>query len=143
MNDLQAQAVASVQGRGFYGPDAIPTNAKNPLLMAQFLRLVEEVGELGRALRKDVGTAEEAADVLVVLYQISHICGIALEEATRTKILADEQRGHLHNGFEAGRSRVRLVEADGLIGGIIYGSQNATAQDVVDRHPEGWGTDTF
>ena len=139
MSDLQAQAVASVQSRGFYEADAIPTNAKNPLLMAQFLRLVEEVGELGRALRKDAGTDEEAADVLVVLYQIANICGIALEEATRTKILADEQRGHLHNG----RSRVRLVESDGLIGGYNpdrwCSAPNAPEPDEV----HGWGTDTL
>jgi len=40
------------------------------------------------------------------------------------------------------KPRLRLLEVDGQIGGIHYGSQNATAQDVADRHPEGWGTDT-
>jgi NTP pyrophosphatase (non-canonical NTP hydrolase) len=96
---LQEMAVRSVQERGFY--DNLPPVVDDRLLMAQWLRFVEEVGELSRALRKGNGAADEMADVLIVLFQLAHVLGVDLEAATPDKLQRDEARGHLHNGAPA------------------------------------------
>lgn len=68
------------------------------LLMAQFVRLVEEVGELARAiLSNDKDNAiTEAADVYITDANIATTLGAILDDSVRAKLAADERRGLLH-----------------------------------------------
>ena len=52
-------------------------------VMGTYAWLVEEVGELSRALRKgdDVALSEEFADVLAWLVSLANLCGIDDEQA--------------------------------------------------------------
>jgi NTP pyrophosphatase (non-canonical NTP hydrolase) len=77
------KAVRSVYRRGFYG--GFPHLAGEPQLMAQFIRLSEEVGEEERARLQMSHTpshhtagalAEELADVAIVLAQIAWLTGM-------------------------------------------------------------------
>lgn len=68
------------------------------LLMAQFVRLAEEVGELARAiLSNDKDNAIiESADVYVTNANIATTLGAILDETVRAKLAADERRGVMH-----------------------------------------------
>lgn len=114
------RAVASVQARGFHAPDSIPDWMGEPLMMAQFARLSEEVGEVARSLRKGGDDlAEELADVVIVAAQMARLIGVDLEQAIAAKLTADEKRGHLHNGTT---SPVDLLQTGGLIGKALPGN---------------------
>lgn len=123
------QAVVSVKARGFHDPAAVPDWMGEPLMMAQFARLTEEVGEVARSLRKGGDTLpEELADVVIVAAQMAHIVGVDLHQAIADKLTADEMRGRLHNGHVVKRNghvvkRIQLVEVGGMI-----------AQGLADEH---------
>ncbi len=108
------RAVSSVKARGFHAPASIPDWMGEPLMMAQYARLAEEVGEVARSLRKGGDTlAEELADVVIVAAQMAHLINVDLEQAITAKLTADEIRGYLHNGHIT--QRIALTEVDGMI----------------------------
>jgi len=108
------RAVASVQARGFHDAASIPEWMGEPLMMAQFARLTEEVGEVARSLRKGGDTlAEELADVVIVAAQMAHLLGVDLETTITAKLASDEQRGHLHG--QHNHRRIHLTEVGVLI----------------------------
>ncbi len=112
------RAVSSVKARGFHAPASIPDWMGEPLMMAQYARLAEEVGEVARSLRKGGDTlAEELADVVIVAAQMAHLINVDLEKAIAAKLTADESRGHLHNGHIT--KRIQLTEVDGMIAQAI------------------------
>ncbi len=114
------QAVVSVKARGFHDPAAVPDWMGEPLMMTQFARLSEEVGEVARSLRKGGDDlAEELADVVIVAAQMAHIVGVDLHNAIAAKLTADEMRGHLHNGTTG---PVDLLQTGGLIGKALPGN---------------------
>lgn len=81
---IEAQAVRSVHRRGFY--DSTPFVANDPHIMAQVLRLVEEVGEyqharLHNAPKND--KAKEVADIAIVAYQLAWLTGVPLDALHR------------------------------------------------------------
>jgi len=111
--------------------------------------LAGEAGEVADGLKKHLyqghdldmdALTKELGDVLWYAADTATTLGLSLSDIAARNVAKLAER--FPNGFEEKRSRLRLVEVDGQIGGIHYGSQNATAQDVADRHPEGWGTDT-
>jgi len=97
MENIFDEAVESVRQRGFHDTPP-PGYTSDATLMAQYARLVEEVGELGRALREgdSAGVRYECADVVIVAAQIAHLRSIDLEHAIRNKCAQDEMRGWLH-----------------------------------------------
>lgn len=85
---IGAQAIRSVHRRGFY--DSTPPAANEPHVMAQFLRLVEEVGEYQHARLYNAPThekAKEVADIAIVVYQLAWLTGVPLD-ALQPKALA-------------------------------------------------------
>ena len=102
-SELQSLAVESVRRRGFWDHGNLPPATRNHRLMAQVLRLGEEVGELSRAIRKGhwPDVQAEGADVYIVLAQIMGMLFIDLDDAVRAKLMADEQRGYLHREGDA------------------------------------------
>jgi NTP pyrophosphatase (non-canonical NTP hydrolase) len=72
----------------------------NAMLMAQMLRLQEEVGELAQEFLDGNTDASqiEAADVAIVIFQIAEVLGCDLDATIRAKLVADERRGRLHGG---------------------------------------------
>jgi NTP pyrophosphatase (non-canonical NTP hydrolase) len=70
-NGVFSEAVRSVHRRGFYD-DVCPIIKQQPMLVAQYGRLVEEMTELDMALSRDPVSrvAEELADVAIVLAQL-------------------------------------------------------------------------
>ena len=76
--DACSESVRSVHRRGFY--DVLPDVAHNPAIMAQFLRLVEEAGELIEAspTMKTDRIADESADVVVADAQMAWLYGMEL-----------------------------------------------------------------
>jgi hypothetical protein len=99
--DIFREAAGSVDRRGFF--NIAPGLTKHEGVMAQHVRLVEEVGELSRALRKDDGSdeayrarCEELADVVIVCASMAHVLGIDLWAEIQRKLKADELRGLLH-----------------------------------------------
>ncbi len=57
-------------------------------LHATFAWMVEEVGELAKAIRMGEGIEEEVADVLAWLLSVANLLGVDAEEAVRKKYLA-------------------------------------------------------
>jgi len=91
----------SVRRRGFLTTEGQAPTFDDSLLMAQFTRLVEEVGELGRAMRHNDGATMlmELADVAIVCGAIAAHKGWNLDAAVNAKCARDEMtRGHLHDG---------------------------------------------
>ena len=83
----------SVARRGFFDGD------KDAALVAQFMRLAEEVGELARSWRKGNLDHDELADVAIVCASIAHLEGIDLDAKVAAKCDRDEyERGYRHNG---------------------------------------------
>jgi NTP pyrophosphatase (non-canonical NTP hydrolase) len=93
MADFQRYVREMCEQRGF-NRDDIPK---------KFMMLMEEVGELSKAARKDVGmkldstatrqnVAHEAADVLIVFIGLCNALGIDLEQAFREKETYNKQR---------------------------------------------------
>ena len=77
---IAAEAVHSVHRRGFY--DSTPPVASDPYVMAQFLRLVEEVGEYQHARLHNAPKeekAKEVADIAIVAYQLAWLTGVPLD----------------------------------------------------------------
>ena len=77
---IAAEAVRSVHRRGFY--DSTPHVANDPHVMAQVLRLVEEVGEFQHARLYNAPThekAKEVADIAIVAYQLAWLTGVPLD----------------------------------------------------------------
>lgn len=75
---ITAQAVRSVHARGFY--DSTPPAAKADHIMAQVLRLAEEIGEVSDARRKRLTKDEQAteiADVYIVVCQLVWLTGMS------------------------------------------------------------------
>lgn len=94
------ESIESVTRRGFH--DA-PLSAafEDGHLMRQYTRLVEEVGEVGRALRGKGSVTSEVADVVITCANVLHVYGVSgaeMEAIISMKLASDEQRGHLHNG---------------------------------------------
>lgn len=86
-DSLAAQAVRSVHRRGFY--DSAPHVAHDAHLMAQFLRLVEEVGEYQQARTYNAANpekAKEVADIAIVAYQIAWLTGAPLDALHRVPL---------------------------------------------------------
>ena len=81
---------------------AMPSTAthtlRNPLLMAQTMRFLEEVGELAEALLfgNPQSVRGELADVQITMYNIASVQEIDIETAVRDKLTADELRGYMH-----------------------------------------------
>ena len=81
---------------------AMPSTAthtmRNPLLMAQTMRFLEEVGELAEALLygNPQSVRGELADVQITMYNIASVQEISLDNAVRDKLTADELRGYMH-----------------------------------------------
>ena len=80
------EAVRSVMRRGFYATlPPVTEGGAHGLLLAQFLRLVEEAGELSEAWRKYPYGVEEAlqaelADMAIVLSQMAYITGLPMAD---------------------------------------------------------------
>lgn len=69
-----------------HGVDRYPTSR------AQFIKLVEEVGELGKEINRDGKRANlegECADVALSLYALCNKLGIDLDQAIRAKVKSD------------------------------------------------------
>ena len=81
-------------------PAGTPPNAlmADALLLAQFVRLVEEVGELAEAIANGDTSAAltESADVYVTLANVHTALGGDLESTVSAKLQADELRGQMH-----------------------------------------------
>ena len=77
--DACSASVRSVHRRGFY--DEFPDVAHSPAIMAQFLRLVEEAGELIEAspTMKTDRIADESADVVVADAQMAWLYDMELD----------------------------------------------------------------
>jgi NTP pyrophosphatase (non-canonical NTP hydrolase) len=60
-------------------------------LHATFTWLVEEVGELAKAIREGRGVGEEVADVLAWLLSVANLIGVDVEEAVRNKYLTRQE----------------------------------------------------
>lgn len=76
-HDVCSEAVRSVIRRGFHG--RTPPATQQPELMAQFVRLVEEAGELDaarRRLRDRYTIGAELADVLIVASNLAWAAGM-------------------------------------------------------------------
>lgn len=76
-HDVCSEAVRSVIRRGFHG--RTPPATQQPELMAQFVRLVEEAGELDaarRRLRDRYAVGAELADVLIVASNLAWTAGM-------------------------------------------------------------------
>lgn len=71
---------------------------RDALLLAQFVRMVEEVGELARAILNgnQKHALIESADVYVTNANIHTTLGGILDDDVRAKLAADEQRGIMH-----------------------------------------------
>lgn len=84
-DSIPAAAVRSVAARGFY--DSTPWAAKQDHVMAQYLRLVEEVGEYHSARVRNrhnrAAQAAELADVAIVVAQIAWLTGLRLSSLGR------------------------------------------------------------
>lgn len=72
-------AVQSVYSRGFHTVVPAP-NICNPRVMAQLVRLGEEIGEFEEAKTK-VQAVSELADVVIVCAQLAWLLGIGLNES--------------------------------------------------------------
>ena len=75
-HDVCSEAVRSVIRRGFHG--YTPPAANQPEVMAQFVRLVEEAGELDaarRGMRNRTVIGSEIADVLIVASNLAWAVG--------------------------------------------------------------------
>lgn len=90
----------SVARRGFHDQDAYVPLADHPVTVMQSWRLLEEAGEVGRALRQ--GNAEQAiielADLVITAQNLAHRIqpGITLDRIIADKLARDEHRGYLH-----------------------------------------------
>jgi hypothetical protein len=81
---IAAEAVRSVHRRGFY--DSTPHAANDPHVMAQVVRLVEEVGEYQHARLYNAPNDEkvrEVADIAIVAYQLAWLTGVSLDALHR------------------------------------------------------------
>jgi len=127
------------------------------------LGLAGEAGEVADDIKKHLfqghdldldALAKELGDVLWYAAATATTLGLSLADIAAGNVAKLEAR--FPDGFEVRRSRVRLVEEDGLIGGICHGSQTATAQDAVGWYngttvddlperecPQTYGTDTL
>jgi len=59
-------------------------------LHATFTWLVEEVGELAKAVREGKGVEEEVADVLAWLLSVANLLGVDVEKAVKAKYMLGE-----------------------------------------------------
>lgn len=93
--DLQQYVADMMEERNF--------RSDKEYLAKRFMLLVEEVGELAKAARKEAGmkfaentqtanAAHEAADVLIVLLGLCNMLDIDLEQAFREKEELNKQR---------------------------------------------------
>ena len=81
----------SVARRGFFDGD------HDAALVAQFMRLAEEVGELARSWRKGQIDYDELADVAIVCASIAHLGDVDLDARVAAKCDRDEfERGYRH-----------------------------------------------
>jgi NTP pyrophosphatase (non-canonical NTP hydrolase) len=93
--DIQQYVIDMERERGF----------SNSGVLEQFLLLVEEVGELGKVIRKhksslgidankqyDLDAAGEVADVLIMLSAVANRLGIDMEQALRGKEEQNKKR---------------------------------------------------
>lgn len=67
----------------------------------QFVKLIEEVGETGRAILKDdqPEIKDGLGDAFVVLVNLAHLCGYTLEECIEDALQVIEKRtGKMING---------------------------------------------
>lgn len=67
----------------------------------QFVKLIEEVGETGRAILKNdqPEIKDGLGDAFVVLVNLAHLCGYTLEECVEEALLVIEARtGKMVNG---------------------------------------------
>jgi hypothetical protein len=77
MTTIYDEAVQSVKRRGFYDNISSP-RFENPMLMAQYARLIEEIGEYEEAIRgcaSEDSIVNELADVVIVAAQMGHLTG--------------------------------------------------------------------
>lgn len=119
----------------------MPDTGRRDRLAMLALGVAGEAGEVADTIKKhlfqghDLDPAEVAKEIGDVLWYLGNLCtAIGWDMGVVAGHNVEKLRNRYPNGFEAGRSRVRLVEDGGLIGGIVYNNgQNATAQDVADR----------
>lgn len=67
----------------------------------QFVKLIEEVGETGRAILKndELEIKDGLGDVFVVLVNLAHLCGYTLEDCIDESLTQIESRtGKMENG---------------------------------------------
>lgn len=79
MNNIFSRAVQSVYNRGFHTVVPAP-NICNPRVMAQLVRLGEEIGEFEEAKTK-LQLVSELADVVIVVAQLAWLLGVDLNES--------------------------------------------------------------
>lgn len=146
----------------------MPDTGRRDRLAMLALGTAGEAGEVADTVKKhlfqghNLDTVEVAKEIGDVLWYLGNLCtAIGWDMGAVAEYNVEKLQIRYPNGFETGRSRVRLVEDEtGLVGareyGVIhfgepfidptldemiveYGAQNATAQDVVDRHTaEDW-----
>lgn len=64
-----------------------------PTVQSQFIKLVEEVGELGKEVNRGdyEKTRLEAADVALALYNLAFKCAFDLDDAIRSVVTQDKR----------------------------------------------------
>lgn len=87
MTTIYDEAVESVKRRGFYDNISSPL-FENALLMAQYARLIEEIGEYEESVRSCASResiVSELADVVIVAAQIGNLTDADFEEWERSE----------------------------------------------------------
>ncbi len=100
-HELFLEMIRSVERRGFHHPTAYTPTAADPILTMQTFRLLEEAGEVARALRKNQpeNALIELADLIIVAQNLAHRLhpGLGLDMLIQAKLATDElARGQLH-----------------------------------------------
>ena len=106
----------------------IPAFSRRDLLAMGGLGITGEAGEVADDIKKhlfqghDLDVAaikKELGDVLWYAASVATALGLSLDDIAAGNVSKLEAR--YPDGFDAARSRVRLVETDGQIGGVVNG----------------------
>lgn len=114
-NDLRREAVESVQRRGFYDflpPVTLGTFDEAPTILAQFLRLVEEVGEfMASRMSSEESQHDELADVAIVWCQLANLTGYPVKMEFRAQTYPQTQHLIMQLG-QLARALRKLTDTD-------------------------------
>jgi len=128
----------------------MPDTGRRDRLAMLALGTAGEAGEVADTIKKHLfqghklDTVEVAKEIGDVLWYLGNLCtAIGWDMGAVAEYNVEKLQARYPNGFKAGRSRVRLVEADGQIGGV-----RSAGPDLDEEHNvevgfvhKNWGTD--